>query len=32
VLGQDPTKVDPFALIDVPIRRTMVGGRWVFES
>jgi predicted amidohydrolase YtcJ len=32
VLGQDPTKVDPFALIDVPVRRTMVGGRWVFES
>lgn len=32
VLGQDPTQVDPFALIDVPIRRTMVGGRWVFES
>jgi hypothetical protein len=25
-------KVDPFALIDVPIRRTMVGGRWVFKS
>jgi predicted amidohydrolase YtcJ len=32
VLGQDPTTVDPFALIDVPIRRTMIGGRWVFES
>ena len=32
VLGQDPTQVDPFALIDIPIERTMVGGRWVYES
>ena len=32
VLGQDPTKVDPFALIQVPIERTMVGGRWVYEA
>jgi predicted amidohydrolase YtcJ len=32
VLGQDPTEVDPFALIDIPIERTMVGGRWVYEG
>ena len=32
VLGQDPTRVDPMALIDVPIERTMVGGRWVWEA
>jgi predicted amidohydrolase YtcJ len=32
VLGQDPTKVDPSSLIDVPVERTMVGGRWVFEA
>jgi hypothetical protein len=32
VLGQDPLKVDPMALIRIPIERTMVGGRWVFEA
>ena len=32
VLGRDPVKVDPSTLIDIPIERTMVGGRWVFES
>ncbi len=32
VHGQDPTRVDPFALIRVPIERTMVGGRWVYEA
>ncbi len=32
VLGEDPTRVDPLSLIDVPIERTMVGGRWVFEA
>jgi predicted amidohydrolase YtcJ len=32
VLGRDPTKVDPMALIDIPVERTMVGGRWVFEA
>lgn len=32
VLGQDPTRVDPMALQDVPVERTMVGGRWVYES
>jgi predicted amidohydrolase YtcJ len=32
VLGRDPFKVDPVELIDIPIQRTMVGGKWVFES
>jgi hypothetical protein len=32
VLGQDPTAVDPTTLIDVPVERTMVGGRWVYEA
>ena len=32
VLGQDPLRVDPMALIDIPIERTMTGGRWVYES
>ena len=32
VLGQDPTRVDPMKLIQVPVERTMVGGRWAFEA
>jgi predicted amidohydrolase YtcJ len=32
VLAKDPTKVDPFELIDIQVERTMVGGRWVYES
>jgi len=32
VLGRDPLHVDPMELIDIPIERTMVGGRWMFES
>lgn len=32
VLGQDPTKIDPFSIIDIPVERTMVGGRWVYET
>ena len=32
VLGQDPTEVDPSTLIDIPVERTMVGGRWVHEA
>jgi predicted amidohydrolase YtcJ len=32
VLGRDPFRVDPHEIIDIPIERTMVGGRWVFES
>ena len=32
VLAQDSTKVGPRSLIDMPIERTMVGGKWVYES
>lgn len=32
VLGKDPTKTDPMELIDIPIERTMVDGKWVYES
>jgi predicted amidohydrolase YtcJ len=32
VLGRDPLRVDPMTLIEIPIERTMVGGRWVYES
>ena len=32
VLGRDPFKEDPSSLITIPIERTMVGGRWVFEA
>jgi predicted amidohydrolase YtcJ len=32
VLGRDPLREDPSSLISIPIERTMVGGRWVFEA
>ena len=32
VLGRDPTTEDPSLLIEIPVARTMVGGRWVFEG
>lgn len=32
VLGRDPTRVDPMSLVEIPIERTMAGGRWVYES
>jgi len=32
VLGRDPVQEDPFSLITIPVERTMVGGRWVFEA
>ena len=32
VLGRDPLREDPQRLINIPIERTMVGGRWVYES
>jgi hypothetical protein len=32
VLGQDPLKTDPAHLIEIPIERTMAGGRWVYQS
>jgi hypothetical protein len=32
VLGRDPLREDLSSLISIPIERTMVGGRWVFEA
>lgn len=32
VLGRDPLREDPMSLIKIPIERTMVGGRWVYEA
>jgi predicted amidohydrolase YtcJ len=32
VLENDPTKVDPSTIIDIKIERTMVDGKWVYES
>lgn len=32
VLGADPRKVDPMTIIDIPVEKTMVGGRWVYQS
>jgi len=32
VLGRDPLAEDPSSLVTIPVERTMVGGRWVYES
>ena len=32
ILGQDPRETDPMRIIDIPIERTMVGGKWVYDS
>lgn len=32
VLGRDVFKEDPSDIVNIPIERTMVGGRWVWES
>jgi hypothetical protein len=32
VLVARPLRADPMSLIDIPIERTIVGGRWVHES
>jgi predicted amidohydrolase YtcJ len=32
VLARDPYKEDPSTLVTIPVERTMVGGKWVFES
>jgi hypothetical protein len=32
VLGRDPLQEPPQTLVTIPIERTMVGGRWVFEA
>ena len=32
VVGRDPFREPPSKLVDIPIERTMAGGRWVYES
>ncbi|HLK32467.1 MAG TPA: amidohydrolase [Terriglobales bacterium] len=32
VLGRDPLRADPASLISIPVERTMVGGKWMYES
>jgi predicted amidohydrolase YtcJ len=32
VLGADPYKTDPMALVNIPVERTMIGGKWVYET
>ena len=32
VLAKDPRKEDPLKIVNIPIERTMVGGKWVYES
>ncbi|HZN11823.1 MAG TPA: amidohydrolase, partial [Blastocatellia bacterium] len=32
VLGRDPLREPPSSLIKIPVERTMVGGKWVYES
>jgi predicted amidohydrolase YtcJ len=32
VLGRDPFQEDPSNLVNIPIERTMTGGKWVYES
>jgi len=32
VLGRNPLVEDPMSLVSIPVERTMVGGRWVYES
>ncbi len=32
VLGRNPLVEDPMTLVSIPVERTMVGGRWVYES
>jgi predicted amidohydrolase YtcJ len=32
ILGRDPQRVDPFSLVTIPVERTMVAGRWVWQA
>lgn len=32
VLGRNPLREEPSTLITIPVERTMVGGRWMYES
>lgn len=32
VLGHDPLRAEASKLINIPVERTMAGGRWMYES
>ncbi|MGE5204391.1 MAG: amidohydrolase, partial [Chlamydiota bacterium] len=32
VLGRDPFRSDPSSLLNIPVERTMVGGKWTYEA
>ena len=32
VLESDPTAIDPFGIKDIPVARTILGGRTVYEA
>ncbi len=32
VLGRDPLREEPSSLVAIPIERTMVGGKWMYEA
>jgi predicted amidohydrolase YtcJ len=32
VLGEDPMKTEGEAILKIPVERTMVGGKWMFEA
>ena len=32
VLERDPFREDPMSLSKIPVERTMVGGKWMYES
>ncbi|MGB5353476.1 MAG: amidohydrolase [Woeseia sp.] len=32
ILAEDPHKVDPFAIVDIPVVRTVMGGRTTYEA
>lgn len=32
VMGRDPFREDPMSLSTIPVERTMVGGKWMYES
>ena len=32
VLDRNPLTEDPSTLVTIPVERTMVGGRWVYET
>ena len=31
VMGVDPVTADPMNIINIPVEKTMVGGKWVYE-